>query len=252
MIGRAARSAGAGRRSPRSARPAALLVALALAGLVSGCDLVATTATLPPPTPGPIAATPVPSPVVTPDPVITPRSGAPTFPALPSPGLTPGPSPTPAAARPTRVAIPSLHIDLPVVVPPKRERWPLCDVAEYLANLGWPGDGGTTYIYAHAQKGMFLPILVASWRNNGKAMLGDEVHVWTDDDLQYVYEIVRVRRHQRSLGWAFDLPPESLVLQTSENQYANGPKVMLVASLRSVATAAHAEAHPKARPRRCG
>lgn len=239
----------AGRGSPRSTGPATLVVALAvLAVLVSGSYLLAADATpvlpTPAPTPGPVAPTPTPSPspVITLEPVITP---------LPSPDLTPVPSPF-VAARPTRVAVPSLHIDLPVVVPPKNERWPLCDVAEYLSDFDWPGEGGTTYIYAHAQKGMFLPILVASWRKNGRALIGDEVHVWTDDDRHYVYKIVQVRRHRRSLGWASRLPPESLVLQTSENQYASGPKVMVVASFRGVAGTSHRAAHPKARPRRCG
>ena len=261
MIGRAVRAPGAGRGSTRPTLPATLLVVLALAGLISGCDLLAADSTPPPATPGPIAATTAPSPTIEPTP-----APSPTIEPTPPPWFTQGPmgsyypplplpilpSPAPAPARPTRVAVPSLDIDLPVVVPPKRERWPLCDVAEYLATFDWPGEGGTTYIYAHAQKGMFLPILVASWRSNGKAMLGDEVHVWTADDRHYVYEIVRVRRHQRSLGWAFDLPSESLVLQTSENQYASGPKVMVVASFRGVVGASHREAHPKARPRRCG
>jgi len=159
---------------------------------------------------------------------------------------------TAGRARPTRVAIPSLRINLPVVVPAKHERWPLCDVAAFLPNFDWPGGGGTTYLYAHAQRGMFLPILVTSWKQNGKAMLGDSVYVWTADDLRYEYVITRVRRHQRSLNWAFDLPAESLVLQTSENQYASGPKVMVVARFQEVVASSHAAAHPKAKPRRCG
>ena len=250
-------SPGAGGRIPRSRGPATFVVALAvLAVLVSGSYLLRAAAppVLPTPEPSPpgtAAPTPAPSPPATIEPAPTPWSVAPGFPPMPWPDQTPAPSPF-VAARPTRVRIPSLRVDLPIVVPPKKERWPLCDVAEYLPNFDWPGEGGTTYVYAHAQRGMFLPILVASWRNDGKALIGDEVHVWTDDDRHYVYEIVRVRRHQRSLGWAFELPPESLVLQTSENQYASGPKVMVVARFRSVTDASHKAAHPKAKPRRCG
>jgi hypothetical protein len=240
----------------------ALLAATAI--LVGGCDLGGGPRSAAPPTAVPAASTaasePPTTPAPTPAPAI-PASPAPWwpggsagsgYPALPVP-VYPTPNPVAAGkARPTRVAIPSLDIDLPIVVPAKNERWPLCDVAEFLRDFDLPGQGGTTYIYAHAQRGMFLPILRASWRNNGRAMIGDTVYVWTADDRRYDYRISKVRRHQRSLSWAFDLPAESLVLQTSENQYASGPKVMLVARFRGVVDVPHAEAHPKARPRRCG
>jgi hypothetical protein len=239
----------------------ALLATLAV--LVGGCDLLATEATPGPATAAPsaTAATPGPTPQPTPSPPPTPASPAPWwvpgsagsgYGALPVP-VYPTPNPVAAGrARPTRVAIPSLDIDLPIIAPPKNERWPLCDVAEYLRDFDLPGQDGTTYVYAHAQRGMFLPILRASWRNNGRALIGDTVYVWTADDRRYEYRISQVRRHQRSLTWAFDLPAESLVLQTSENQYASGPKVMLVARFRAVTSTPHVEANPKAKPRRCG
>ena len=52
--------------------------------------------------------------------------------------------------------------------------------------------------------GMFLPLLRASQKNNGKRMLGMTVEVYTSDDWRYLYTITEVRRHTRSLDDAFD------------------------------------------------
>ena len=63
-----------------------------------------------------------------------------------------------------------------------------------------------------------------------------------------------VRRRQKTLAWAYKLPPNSLVLQTSENQYRTGSKVMVVARLvAGPEPVAEAEARPTAKkPRVCG
>ena len=184
------------------------------------------------------------------------------LPSLPPPTLTPSPTPSPApgvatgkAGRPTRVAMPSLGIDLPAGRPPRRSTWPLCDVAEYFRPPAFqhPGSGGVTYVYAHAQEGMFLPILEVSRRRNGRAMVGDRVIVWTLNNHRYTYRVTEVRRFQKSLKWAYALPPNSLVLQTSENQYRTGSKVMLVArQVGDPMLAPEAEANPTAKPRVCG
>jgi hypothetical protein len=144
---------------------------------------------------------------------------------------------------------------LPIIVPRRSSTYPLCDVAEFFRPPAFqhPGAGGVTYIYAHAQEGMFLPILVASQRRNGRGMLGDTVTVWSNGNRRYTYEIVEVRRRQKTLAWAFDLPPDSLVLQTSETPYRDGTKTMLVARQVGEPTVAErAEARPGAKPRRCG
>ena len=68
-----------------------------------------------------------------------------------SPGPTrparPTPAPEPAVA--SRVVVPSLDIDLPVV--PGNPGYPLCDVAQWLAYYGQPGEPRTVYLYAHAR-----------------------------------------------------------------------------------------------------
>jgi hypothetical protein len=110
-----------------------------------------------------------------------------------------------------------------------------------------------TYIYAHAQAGMFLPILKASLVRAGRALVGKTVQVWTAHNHRYTYRITRVRRHQKTLNWAFDLPANSLVLQTSEDPYRTGGKVMVQArQVGSPVLVPAAEAHPAARPRVCG
>jgi hypothetical protein len=264
-----------------SARPAASRVAAAVlvAALLAGCGPAAIPSATPGtaglPTDRPAATTPA-IPAATPgapSPATPPGSAAPATP-VPTPGRpagpppaydpdappvpTPTPTPAPAsgpAGRPTRVAVATLGIDLPVVPPPRGSTWPLCDVAEYFRppTFQHPGTDGVTYIYAHAQEGMFLPILLASRRSGGRALVGDPVSVWTVNGHRYTYRISSVRRFQKSLDWAFRLPANSLVLQTSENQYRTGTKVMLVARQVSgpVATT-YRESHPKARPRRCG
>ena len=139
-------------------------------------------------------------------------------------------------------------------MPPAHSTFPLCDVAEYFRPPAFqnPGTGGVTYIYAHAREGMFLPILLASRRSGGRAMIGETVTVWTAADQRYTYRIVRVRRSQKTLDWAYDLPPGSLVLQTSETPYRTGTKVMLVArQVGAPSPAVGDEAHPSARPRAC-
>lgn len=231
-------------------------VAVLLAAVLAGC------AAPPPVTP---TATPLatlaPTPAPTPSPEPTP-AGLPLGPPLPSASPTPPASPSPApgqaigpGGRPTRVAIAALDIDLPVVNPPRNSTWPLCDVAEYFLPPAFqhPGTGGVTYLYAHAQEGMFLPILLSSRRNSGRALIGKTVTVWTARKHRYTYRITQVRRSQKTLDWAFGLPPNSLVLQTSEDQFRNGTKVMLVARQTGTPTMVPlGEARPSADPRVCG
>jgi hypothetical protein len=152
------------------------------------------------------------------------------------------------------VAVPGLDIDLPVVNPPKRSTFPLCDVAEFFRppTFQHPGAGGVTYIYAHAREGMFLSILRRSQQNRGRSMVGGTVFVWTARNYLYRYRIVQVRRFQTSLDWAYDLPPNSLVLQTSETPYRDGTKVMLVArQVGDPVKATLAESRPTPRPVAC-
>lgn len=200
-----------------------------------------------------LAARPEPSPLA----LVSPTPAA-------SPTLTPGPSlaarptatPTatpPSAAAPTRVVITSMHIDLPVVMPKADETYPWCDVAEYLPYYSVPGMPGITYLYAHAQKGMFLPLLDASLVDDGGSMLDRIVLVYTDDDQVRTYKIANIHRHTTDFAVADAIVGDAVILQTSETGYHTGGKLTVVARpTGSVETISTKEAHPQATPRVCG
>jgi hypothetical protein len=208
-------------------------VALIAAGLLSYQDPPEAVAVTP-------EVTPAPSP-----------GSAPSLLPLPSlgPSGTPAPSSSPVVERvATRVVVPALQIDLPVVRPPSDpDHFPYCNVAEYLPQLSRPGHPGTTYLYAHARKGMFLPILEAS----NRAMLGMLVQVYTNDNQVYLYEVTRVLRNQSNLDIAFGAKDEQLMLQTSEGPRGTIGKTMLIARPLSVGPADPKLANPKAKPIAC-
>ena len=229
----------------------ALLTALGVTGLVAG--MLSLTS--------PVIADPLPSAAssVAPSAAASPSSSsAPTasplitFPPIPS-DAPPSTSPTPPADRvSTRVRVAALDIDLAVIKPPgDANAYPLCDVAMYIQELGQPGQGRATYLYAHARTGMFLPILDASKIQNGKSMLGMVVEVWTSDDQRFLYEITEVRRHQTTLEDAIDPAQEELWLQTSEGPRGTPGKTQVIARLISQEAADPADAHPVAKPVDC-
>ena len=152
----------------------------------------------------------------------------------------------------TRVRVAALDIDLPVVPPGDPNDYPLCNVAMWIGALGQPGEGRATYLYAHARKGMFLPMLTASTKKNGKRMLGMIVEVWTSDDQRFLYEITEVRRHQKNLNDALKAKDEELWLQTSEGPKGTVGKLQVLAKPLSQEAADHASAHPKPKPVVCG
>jgi hypothetical protein len=168
------------------------------------------------------------------------------------------PSPQPVAVA-TRITIPSEGIDLPIVssdltVPNQGpNHYPPCDVAIYHTAFAQPGQEGSTYIYAHARPGMFLPLLEASQRRDGASLVGDLVQVYTDDNHEYVYAITQVKRHTVDFSLAENVPPgvSQLVLQTSEGPAGTLPKLQILARAVDTLGATSADAHPQARPRAC-
>jgi sortase (surface protein transpeptidase) len=174
--------------------------------------------------------------------------------AGPSESASPGATASSGRAVATRVVIPALGIDLPVVRGPSG--YPLCNVAMYLKELGQPGEGGATYLYAHARDGMFGPIYkLATQRHTPRKMLGMIVQVYTSDDKLYLYEITDYRLHAvgtAALEDALGATSEQLWLQTSEGPKGTPGKTQLIAQLLSVGAADHQDAHPKAKPVACG
>jgi len=225
----------------------AVLTALGVAGLAGGVLSLTT----------PVSADPLPSPSPTVGATLEPtESPLITFPPLPSgtAGASASASATPPADRvATRVRVAALDIDLPVVKPPGgADAYPLCDVAMYIQELGQPGQGRAIYLYAHARKGMFLPILDASLVQNGKSMLGMVVEVWTSDDQRFLYEITEVRRHQLDLQDAIAAATEELWLQTSEGPKGTPGKTQVIATPISQESADPDDAHPTPEPVACG
>jgi hypothetical protein len=122
--------------------------------------------------------------------------------------------------------------------------------------FGQPGQGMATYLYAHAQRGMFLSLLEESKRNNGERMKGMYVFVYTSDERLFVYEITQVLRHQTTLDRPLAATGEELWLQTSEQPAGPPgvitPKLQLLAMPISEGPVSDpAEAHPTARPVDC-
>ena len=183
---------------------------------------------------------------------LPPRSLSPVPISTTSPPASPTPNPDRVA---TRVVVSALGIDLPVVKPRgSSTTYPACDVAMFIQELGQPGAGRATYLYAHARDGMFGPIYErAIQKKSGgpKSMLGMLVQVYTNDDRLFEYEISEVRLHQLTLDAAVDARTEQMWLQTSEGPRGTAGKTQLLATPLDVRPADHAAAHPTARPVAC-
>jgi hypothetical protein len=186
-------------------------------------------------------------------------SPTPTIPLPTFPPASGSPSPSPSATAPadrvaTRVVIPALQIDLPIVKPSGgSSTYPQCNVAMYIKELHQPGQGGATYLYAHARDGMFGPIYhLAIETKQPRKLLNTIVQVYTSDDQVFEYYVTQVLLHQTSLNAAIDATTEELWLQTSEGPKGTVGKTQLRAELLTVGPADHAAAHPTPHAVNCG
>lgn len=160
-------------------------------------------------------------------------------------------------SRPVRVRVPSLGIDLPVVwdgrkVPGSSPGYPACDVALSWSAFGLPGEPGTAWILAHAQPGMFLPLLETLNSTGKAALLGREVEVQLRDGRLLTYRTYRAnpRATNTKIGFkGLRNDEHRLVLQTSTG-IGSAPKLLVAARLVDVGTTE--EPRPKPRPRACG
>lgn len=159
-------------------------------------------------------------------------------------------SPVPSGASgpvvATRVVVPALGIDLPIVAGPPG--YPYCGVAMYYVDpngqLGQPGSGKPTYLFAHARPGMFGPIYnLTMVQKTPDKMVGMLVQVYTSDNKLYQYEITAVYPHQPNMNRAFDGRDE-LWLQTSEGPHGTVGKTQVLAMPMSVWSVDPKLAHP--------
>lgn len=181
-----------------------------------------------------------------------------TFSATLAASPQPSPSSSDHAAVPTRIVIRDLGIDLPVVssdtdVAGNPEDYPLCDVAEYWTRYGLPGIPGTTWIYAHARPGMFLPLLEASRQDDGSNLIGTTVDVFTSDSRRLQYRIFLVRPHatDQTLASGLANDEQRLVLQTSEGPSGTVPKLHVAARYVGTLAAGASDGEITAHPRAC-
>ena len=160
-------------------------------------------------------------------------------PSLPPDAYSPTPDPTQALAtsKPvtitgSHIAIPRLGIDLPLElgeiardVP--REGFAGAtpeNIAFVFPSSRLPGEGGNTYIYAHARTGMFLSL----WG----AKLGDEVVIYRPEDgvrRSYRVALIAPRVNPTDAHWLDPNGEERLTLQTSTGPNPGDPRFIVVA-----------------------
>jgi hypothetical protein len=154
----------------------------------------------------------------------------------------------------TRVSIPaqgvlSTSINLAIVRGPSG--YPYCNVAMYSGALNQPTEPGATFIYAHARKGMFLPLLKQWQANRGVNLIGKSVFVYTSNSRVHRYVIDKVRQ-AKTMDGVFAVTGERLWLQTSTGPNFTYPKLFIEASRVSTTTTTYAASHPTARIVKCG
>lgn len=174
----------------------------------------------------------------------------------PTVALAQGKPPLDDPAVPVRITVPALGIDLPVVssertVPGNVRDYPLCDVAQYWDIYDLPGAPGTTWVYAHAQPGMFLPLLLNAEATSGEGLLGQMVTLQLKDGRLLRYRIVEVKQHAYNRRLALRARPsqQRLILQTSEGPPGTPTRLQVAATLVSAAWTD--EAAPRPEPRAC-
>jgi hypothetical protein len=156
--------------------------------------------------------------------------------------------------RATRVRIPTQGvlgsaINLAIVRGPSG--YPYCNVAMYSGALNQPTEPGVTFIYAHARKGMFLPLLNQWKANRGVRMIGMSVYVYTSNSRVHRYVIDKVRV-SKTMDGVFAVSNERLWLQTSTGPNYTYPKLFLEGRRVSTSTTTYAASHPTARIVKCG
>jgi LPXTG-site transpeptidase (sortase) family protein len=135
---------------------------------------------------------------------------------------------TPAAGggiRANRVLIARLGIDLAIVEGDGIDA-PMGKAAHYPGSA-WPDAGSNTYIYAHAQDGMFL--------NLWQAELGDIIELDLVDGSTRTYVVTQVlpKVPWDAVEYVEPTATEQLTLQTSTSYYSTAPRFIVIAVPRT-------------------
>ena len=147
--------------------------------------------------------------------------GAPKTPPPPANIVNPDPFPSAPLGTNLRVKVAELGIDLPVV---QGDGWtvPLFTAALY-PGMKQPGQGDRSLLYAHAQTGMFGPLL-------SRGAVGQHVEVDRPGQPALHYQITTYTRVPPSDGqWLRSTGHEQVVLLTCTTYQPNDPRVIAVA-----------------------
>jgi hypothetical protein len=139
-------------------------------------------------------------------------------------------------------------IDLAVVRSPNG--YPYCNVAMYMGALNQPTEPGVSFVFGHARKGMYLPLLNQWNKNRGVNLIGLKAYVYTSNSMKHTYVIEKVWK-SKTLEGVFKTQ-EKLWLQTSTGPNYTYPKLFLEARRVSSVRVSWSEAHPKANIVKCG
>lgn len=154
-----------------------------------------------------------------PQPAVGGRAGPPLREPLEGAGIA-APA-APSAPDGLRIRVPALGIDLKIV---EGDGWePPLNLAAHYPGMKWPGQGGRSFIYAHARPGMFGPLFQAG--------VGQKVEVAEPNGSVLHYTI-----RQYYPAWPVTntsiLQPadhEELILYTCTSWTYNDPKIVAIA-----------------------
>jgi hypothetical protein len=152
-------------------------------------------------------------------------------------------------ATATRVVVSGYSIDLPIIR--GSSSYPKCGVAMYLPSVSQPREPGITFLYAHARRRMFLPLLTRWKTDRGASLIGKTVKVYTSDRYVVFYRINKVRVTKTPMTGVRTLSRERRWLQTSTGPNTSYPKLIVEASRYKVASTTYAASHPTPHPYSC-
>lgn len=160
------------------------------------------------------------------------------------------------AGDPVRVLVSGVWINLPVVRPPLEgdgsPRYPWCRVAEWMPNRGKAdGKTGILFIYAHGRYWEFGRLL----DRTPKQMIGQIIEVDVlpkaagSNLIRLRYRVTEVRKGLTSWAEISDVPNGRVILQTSETDRSDGPKMVVIG--KYVDTTTSTRPAPAAKPQIC-
>lgn len=133
--------------------------------------------------------------------------------------------------------------------------YPLCGVAMYSGAYSQPREPSdwATFIFSHARKGMFLPLLKEWQQNRGSQLIGKYVYVYTSDNKMHTYRITSLATGLTTqMRLITSAGHDKLWLQTSTGPNYTYPKLFVKSEWVATTSVSYAAAHPTPKPYKCG